>query len=46
MNTMKSQEEVENFDILTGLPMRNTGQKMICTADAGTQWLSDLYGYG
>ena len=29
MNTMKSQEEVENFDLLTGLPMRNTGQKMI-----------------
>ena len=29
MNTMKSQEESENFDLLTGLPMRNTGQKMI-----------------
>ena len=29
MNTMKSQEEAENFDLLTGLPMRNTGQKMI-----------------
>ena len=24
MNTMKSQEEVENFDLLTGLPMRKT----------------------
>ena len=29
MNTMKNQEEAENFDLLTGLPMRNTGQKMI-----------------
>ena len=29
MNTMKSQDESENFDLLTGLHMRNTGKKMI-----------------
>lgn len=28
MNTIKSQEESENFDLLTGLPMRNIGEKL------------------
>ena len=28
MNTMKAQEKSENYDLLTGLPMRNIGEKL------------------
>lgn len=42
MITMKTQEDSEGFDFLTGLPMRNRGEKACGTVYAAGQRLSGI----
>ncbi len=46
MTTMQDQQETKNIDYLTGLPVRNVGQKTHCERYAKDKWMSNLSRYG
>ena len=46
VTTMQDQEETKNIDYLTGLPVRNVGQKRIASAMQKDKWMPNLLGYG
>ena len=46
MTTMQDQQETKNIDYLTGLPVRNVGQKRIASAMQKNKWMPDLSRYG